>query len=227
MIISKNLLPLYGPIIIFSIIIGSIYIYQSLKTEKLNTENIKLYIIMYIVFSLLFGFMYDNIIYKKFGLSSYGGAIGVITAAIIFEMISPSNKLILKYTILSLPLVYGLSKISCFISGCCYGIPCNCIISVIYKDRIDTPLFPIQLIESIVFILLFLILNKYKSNKKIIYYTIVTSSTLKFVLDFFRYNHLNNLITINQILSIIFDIFVVIILIYKKYKDKKINFIQN
>ena len=139
---------------------------------------------------------------------------GMVLSSIIFEKTLFLKGYLLKYQVISLPLIYGISKIACFLSGCCYGIPAN-IISVTYIDTLNIPLFPIQLLEAIIFIIIFVICNKLKNEKNIIPITILISAFFKFSLDFLRYNHLEKLITINQIISIII---VLISLFYLKLK---------
>lgn len=223
MIISKQTFPFYGIILLISIIISLFYIYRMLKKENIKDKNIYLYILLYGLFAIVFGKFYTMITSNEYnilkaGLSSYGGLIGVILASIIFEFIVPTNKKIIKYTIISLPLTYGIGKIACFIAGCCYGIPYNGLFNVIYKDGLNIPLFPIQITETIVFIMIFIICNKLRNNKNIIYITIFISTIAKFLLDFLRYEHINKLITTNQIFSLVIIIVLIIIVIIKKLK---------
>lgn len=226
MIISKQTFPFYGIILLISISVSLFYIYRTLKKENIKDKNIYLYILLYGIFAIVFGKIY-TIVTSNFkyniidaGLSSYGGLVGVILASIIFEAIVPTNKKIIKYTIISLPLTYGIGKIACFVAGCCYGIPYNGIFNVIYKDDLNIGLFPIQLLETIVFIIIFIICNKLKNNKNIIYITIFISTIAKFLLDFLRYEHINKIITANQIFSIVILIVLLIIIIIRK-KIKK------
>lgn len=226
MVISKQTFPFYGIILLISIIISLFYIYRMLKKENIKDKNIYLYILLYGLFAIVFGKFYTMITSNEYnilkaGLSSYGGLIGVILASIIFEFIVPTNKKIIKYTIISLPLTYGIGKIACFIAGCCYGIPYNGIFNVVYKDGLNIPLFPIQITETIVFIMIFIICNKLRNNKNIIYITIFISTIAKFLLDFLRYEHINKLITANQIFSIIVIIVIIVLLIIKKLKKTR------
>ena len=206
--------------------IGLLYVYRMLKKDGIKDKNIYLYILLYGTFAISFGKIY-TIVTTGFkynminaGLSSYGGLIGVILASIIFELILPTNKKIMKYTMISLPLTYAIGKIGCFIAGCCYGIPYNGIFNVVYKDDLNIGQFPIQLLETIVFIIIFIVCNKLRNNKNIIYITSLIAAIAKFLLDFLRYEHINKLITINQIFSIII-IVVLIILYIVKNKLKK------
>ena len=131
----------------------------------------------------------------------------VVIAAIVFEKILPINGKIIKYTILSLPLVYGLSKIACFIVGCCGGIPYEGLLKVKYAHALNIWQFPIQFVETIVFLLIFVFGQYLKNNKNINYIVLFLVSIFKFLLDFFRYDHINILITKNQILRTNYDYF--------------------
>ena len=137
------------------------------------------------------------------GLSSLGGVIGTIFAAYIFEKIEDHQNEIIKYTILSLPLVYSIPKIGCFLVGCCYGIPYDGFFSVTYPLGLNQPVFPIQFVEVIMFFLLWMGINHFKNKKHITWITIEICTFTKFLLDFLRYDHVEKVITTTQILCII------------------------
>ena len=226
MVVHKIDFPFYGIILISSLIIGCLYIYKNLKKEGIDNKFIFYYIVMFIPFALVIGLMYTNInsmIHgegSKLGFSSYGGLIGTVLAAFIFEFIVPSNKKYLKYTVLSLPLIYGISKLGCSIAGCCYGIPYQGIFKIKYIDIFDEYVFPIQIVEVITNILLFVILNKNKNNENIVYYTFISAALIKFGLDFLRYEHLNIVLSSNQIVSIIIIVVTIIMLFIKCNKKE-------
>jgi len=218
----------YGLMISISVIAGFLYIYYSLKKDGYQKKNIKLYFLMYLSFIISFGLSFNNIegnknIMSNIGLSSYGCLIGAVLSAIIFEKIVPCDKKLIKYNILSLPLTYGIAKIGCFLAGCCYGIPYSGPLSVTYSNGLNIPLFPVQIVESIVFILIFLIINKYKNNKYIVMYCAFSGLIGKFLLDFLRYDHVTKQFTTNQYVSIILIIGVIIwsFLYYKKGRIDK------
>lgn len=220
MVIHKINFPIYGIIIIVSILIGMLYIYLKLKENKNNNKEIIYYFIIYLTFAILCGKMYTILVYYQTdlniltaGLSSYGGLIGVVIGSVIFEKIFYCNKNIIKYSVLSLPLVYGLTKTACFIAGCCYGIPYSGIFYVIYPAGLNIKQFPIQIVETIVALIIFFICNKYKDKKNITYITLSITFITKFLLDFLRYEHINIIISRNQIASIVF---IIILLVIKK-----------
>ena len=222
--IHKINFPFYGIIIVLAVVIGIVYIYMSLKKEKFNNKKIFLYFFMMMVFAFFGGKLYSLITdvettsFLKAGLSAYGGLIGVVIAAFYFEMLIPSDKKIIKYSILALPLIYGLTKIGCSIAGCCGGIPYNGLFNVIYVDEMNIRQFPIQMLEVIAFIILFIICNRFKNYKYISYLTMGLVAILKFSLDFLRYDHVTKIITVNQIFSIILLLIVIITFIINKIK---------
>lgn len=226
MIINKINFPIYGIMIVSSILAGMIYILLNIKNLIKKDRRLSLYFILVFPFTIIFGIYFTMITSGDFsltriGLSSYGGLIGLILSAIIFNFIVPNNNQILKYTIISLPLIYGISKLGCFFAGCCYGIPYNGPLNVSYPFNDVYNVLPIQLIETITFIIAFIILNKFKNNSYIIYITIVVGAVLKGLLDFLRDSHINQIISVNQIFSIILIVLVCVIFIVNKKKKIK------
>ena len=204
-----------------------IYIYICVDKEKISKKNIFVFFSMFFIIVILCGKIYTLIEYPnsnflKIGVTGYGGLIGVILSALIYYFIYKDKRFI-KYAILSLPLMYGFAKLSCFFNGCCYGIPYNGILSVTYPHVMSKSLFPIQLVETISFIILFNICNSMNKHKNIIYITLLLTFILKFLLDFLRYSHTYDLISNNQVVSIIFCF--ITIIIYFINKRKKVSFI--
>ena len=219
-VINKINFPIYGTIIIASLLIGLVFIYFFLKKNNIKRNNNLLYLFLIFIYSFFGGLLFNSIINSGeniIGLSSYGGAIGVCVCSIIFEKMDNSNGTYIKSAILSLPLIYAISKLACFFSGCCFGIPYNGLFSVIYSDGLNIPLLPIQLIETMSFLVLFLICYYNNKNENIISITIFLSAALKFVLDYFRYSNISVFLSINQIVSIFF----MIISLYILFKRKK------
>ena len=226
--ISKINFPIYVTIIFVSIFLGMLYVALSLKKEIKLGNNIYLYFLLNILLILFLGKTFTMITSKSLnfltiGFSSYGGAIATMLCSFFFEKLWDLKGYLIKYSAISLPLIYGLSKIACFIAGCCYGIPYDGPFSVTYPDNLNIPLFPAQLLEAITFILIFIICNKFKNKKNIVLITICSCAISKFLLDFLRYEHINRIITFNQIFSIIIILISIIILIKRKIDSRKIK----
>ena len=145
---------MYGIIIVISLIIGLCYIYKYLKRSKIPNDIILLYLFMLLVFIVVGGKEFTIYTSKEelniinAGFSSYGGAIGASVAVISFVFIYKKKvDDLLKSTIIALPLIYSISKIACFIAGCCYGIKYDGLFHV-YSKEAGFNTFPVQIIEK-------------------------------------------------------------------------------
>ena len=226
MIINKIDFPIYMIIIVLSILIGILYILLSLYNEKLLNKKIIIFVIMYFVFTFLGGKLYTYIMFDygesflKSSLSSYGALSFAIIASIIYELVFKSEKNVIKYTILSMPLVYSFAKIACAINGCCFGIEYDGIFSVTYTSISSKSLFPVQIFEVIIFFILFLFCNKNKNRKDITYITLLFISVFKYLVEFLRYGN-NSLINENQLFSIILFVITLVVYFIKHFNFRK------
>ena len=99
---------------------------------------------------------------------------------------------ILRAVILSSPLMYGLAKIGCAVAGCCHGIE--------YSGSLNMHgYFPIQPVETVVFLGIYLLGLKTKSVNVVVY----VSLGAKFLLDFLRADR-GGIISRNQILILVY-----------------------
>lgn len=228
-------IPLYGILVVSGILSGLYIIYRNIKTLNYKKEE-NYGLILYILLGTLFGAKYftlltnfnkykNNIDFNKIGLSSYGAAIGIIILLIIFAKQYKKNfKDLINNILPAIPLMYGISKIGCFLAGCCYGIKYNGPLSITYKYSLSAPknisLLPIQIIETITFILIYLYISKKKKeNKNIIGITLLLCGLSKFLLDYLRMNHIDKILTVNQIVSIPFII--IGLILYFKEKSRE------
>lgn len=221
-------LRLYGAILIASIFVGMGYVLGSLKNEFKKNKMMFMYFILYIMCALVFGKLYTAYAYAGIsvlaaGLSAYGGLIGVIVAAIIFEKIFPLEGRLVDASILSLPLVYGLSKLACFVGGCCGGFEYEGFMSIKYPHVMNIPQFPVQLLETICSLIVFGVCFALRKKKGIRYITLILTALTKFLLDFLRYDHMEKEITPNQVFSIILILITVASWIIEVLKSRKMK----
>lgn len=207
----------YGICIILSFVLGFFFIVINLRISKIPSNIIGYLIMLSIACTIYFAKLYTVIVSNdksinilNAGLSSLGGAFGLLLSVLIIGNIYKKDKDIL-YTIyvLALPLMYSISKLGCHFVGCCKGI----------RMKNEEVIFPIQLVESIVFLLTFIVsmlLYYHKVNINYIALELVLCSSLKFILDFFRQDHMGKLLTINQIVCIIFLVIGLIERVYIK-----------
>ena len=156
----------------------------------------------------------------KLGLSSYGAVIGVLLFLLLFcFQFKKSLKELLYIFMPSLPLMYAIGKIGCFLVGCCHGIEYNGIFKVVYNfsDSVssDISLFPIQIVETIVFLFVFIYMFVKHLNKhftlKTLGISFISCGLAKFLLDFLRMSHKNIILSLNQYISIVFIIIGIVI----------------
>lgn len=225
-VFSKMDFPIYPIMILCSIFFASVFIICKLKKEKipLNIILLSLLTVLFFViigakiFTMVTNFDKDANILTA-GLSSYGGAIGLIVSVLIFNKIyEKDSKYILKIYLMSLPLLYSISKLGCFFVGCCHGIKYNGLFNVLYIDQFNYKVFPIQLVESVLFFIIFIVcvfLEK-KKSKSINYILLILCALAKFGLDFLRFSHVGKVLSTNQIVSIIFLLIAIILMIAQK-----------
>lgn len=227
---NYSLISPYAVMILLSLFFGNIVMYI-LNIKNGIRKNVSGYTILLSLMMSIFCGIYMAYItsgFRYYGLSSIGGLIGMYLAVLVMSIISHSKKdmkIMFQNCTLVLPLMYAISKTGCFLAGCCYGIKYSGIFSVYYTGHGNIPeynVFPVQLAESIIFFLIFVIgmfLYRYKS-KNIIQTEFIVSALSKLLLDFLRESHNGQLISLNQILCII----LMIIAIFLKQIIKKLVF---
>ena len=214
-------IPLYSILLILSMISGLIVTYINTKSLNFRKEE-TVGLLMYISLGAIFGAKYYTLFtnYQKYksavefsqiGLSSYGAVIGIILMLFLFSKQYKKHFKDLIYALLpAIPLMYGIGKIGCFLGGCCYGINYDGPFHVTYNYSLSAPknmnLFPIQLFETIIFIIIFLYISKIskkeQNKNKVIGITFIICSIAKFLLEYLRMAH--KILSLNQIVSIMF-----------------------
>lgn len=220
--------PLYSIFIFLSFILNIIVIcLLNKKKDKLVYYMLIYENIGFIYGGKLFTYLvnikkYDSFNFFTLGFSSLGSLIGGILFLILFCIQFKRNiKETLSLFIKPIPLMYAVGKIGCFLVGCCYGIEYSGPFSIVYKysmnDINGISLFPVQIVESIVFMIIFIITIVKKID---IYKLILMCSISKFLLDFLRFKNNNMILSVNQI-GCLFIIIISLILIYKSNEKKK------
>lgn len=230
-----TMIPLYGIFILFAVSAGLFVAYKNSKSLNLNKEG-SIVLFVYILLGIVYGAKYFSFLsnYQKYdgvfdfwkvGLSSYGAVIGILLMLFIYSRQFKKKFIDLIYIFSSsIPLMYGIGKLGCFFAGCCYGMKYSGPFSVVYNYSNSVikgvELFPVQLLEAVIFISIFIYINNKSKNKKVdkiivIGQTFVISGVAKFLLEYFRFNTMSSLLSINQLVSILFIFMGLIFLFYK------------
>ena len=144
----------------------------------------------------------------------YGGLLGgLLTAAIIFKK-KPQYRYLLDFVVPAVPLFHFFGRIGCFLAGCCFGI--NSSFGFTFRHSIIEEAnginrFPVQLLEALINILLFFILDFFRRKKlfkqNILYLYLLFYSIARFFIEFFRGDAYRgiffNILSTSQIISIL------------------------
>ncbi|MBR4288381.1 MAG: prolipoprotein diacylglyceryl transferase [Clostridia bacterium] len=134
----------------------------------------------------------------KGGFVFYGGLFGGMAGLLFYcrKFRLPFWDYASLYSVV-LPLGHAFGRVGCHFAGCCYGGPYDGPFSVCYKESmgatpLGVPLFPVQLLESVLLLILFLILlfvyQRQKGGEKQIAAGLygVLYALLRFSLEFLR-----------------------------------------
>ena len=203
----------------FSVATAILLIKKRNKTAIICAAMLNIILLFY--GGLMFSFLVNIDSGKlSFGLTSMGGAFGLIIGSFIMYCIYKDTELLKAYMAV-LPLIYSISKLGCFFAGCCGGIEYHGPMAINYirhsENMYPDYTFPIQLLESIVFMLIFIIvIALYKKYDFRIHIAVngAICCVAKFGLDFLRSSHIKKIISMNQILCLVVLILTIVMIVF-------------
>lgn len=159
---------------------------------------------------------------KETGIVFYGGLIGLLVSYRLISRFFHQDEYIMDVLAVCIPLFHSISRIGCFVGGCCFGVESKNFISIEYTTRISGEIntsyrIPIQLIESVFnfalfMYLLFLFRKDDWINKNIIRRYLLIYSIGRFFIECFRGDLTRgviNGISFSQIVSIAIWLFLI------------------
>ena len=163
------------------------------------------------------------------GMASLGGVIGLLTGIFIFGFIYKEGcRLIWESYTLVIPLMYGIAKIGCYLVGCCHGISYSGAFAVCYENKVvkGGPYFPVQILESMIFIMIFVVGICFFYARKSIHTVSVIMlmcAVAKFLLEYLREEHIGKILSVNQFICIGFFVWGITMILKrtKKYTKSK------
>ena len=202
------------------LLISSFFIYIAILLVLTIKEKYKKYEIASLVALECISWLIALLFFRS---SFYALLLIVLSGFIIFLITKMDPKKLFAILLFSVPLIYAIGKLGCFLNGCCYGIDYSGPLRVLYSSSKHAPngisLFPVQLVESIINLLIFIsviiIYHKKKDIRITLPYIIIACSIVKFLLDFLRTPG-THIISNNQIFCIIAFIIGIIIIIKSK-----------
>jgi phosphatidylglycerol---prolipoprotein diacylglyceryl transferase len=179
------------------------------------------------------------------GLSMMGGVIlALVSAFAFFWLKRQSPWAVFDVMMPMFALGIGITRIGCFLNGCCFGLPTHSHLGMIFPSDSqagyvfpDTPLLPTQLFESVAgFAILAIVIwsERFKKfNGHSFWITIALYAAWRFIIDFFRYYEDsmvfmtlgNQPISRNQFLSILLIAISIVayIIMYKRSKKRIVS----
>ena len=218
-------------IIVISAIVGSRLFYIASHTSKLTYKTI---------LTAFLPIQADGTIGIS-GLSMMGGIALAILASFIYIKLKKLS--FLKIADIIAPeflLGVGITRIGCFLNGCCYGKPCQGFLCLVFSPNspagtqfFGTPILATQLISSFMGFLLFAAVMLLERHKRFDGYsfalTLILYSVNRSIIDTIRYyspdvivGHIGNIQIVNNhiILGLLFIIGNFVLLYYSRRKGK-------
>ncbi|WP_303834151.1 prolipoprotein diacylglyceryl transferase family protein [Ruminococcus flavefaciens] len=223
---SYKLIPPYVVMIVLSCALGIAMQYIMNTKRGIEKRTAGFVALLSPFMSLFFGLLltYAASGGKEFGLSSMGGLAGMYGSVLTLALIIGDREksvVMFENCTLVLPLMYSVSKVGCFLAGCCHGVPYSGPFCVEYTGKVTETgsVFPVQLSETLVFFLIFAagMLMFAKGSRYAVNMVFIASAAAKGLLDFTRESHIGKLVSLNQILCfLIMAVFIVFLIIKRK-----------
>ena len=212
---------LYAPIVLASILTGLVVASLLCRRAGASRQTVVYTALLTFVMIIAVSFMMSVIMsgsLLKFGFVGAGGALGLILGVIVSGFIHNDHvKETVAAWIIVAPLMYGLSKIACHIAGCCNGIPYHGVLSVTYESHGGASYFPVQLLETVVFVVIFavgLVLFLKASSDKMLgvaSLVLLLSCVAKVSIEFLRESHVGKTVTCYQVLVVAITVITLVV----------------
>jgi len=180
-------IPMHDLMMIIGVFLMLIYVGYRLENKegysRKQTNRLLVLIVASSLIALASSYLVDGIFHSikngelTFGSITFlGGLIGGVLAFIVllkyfYTDDNKDVKQLLNTLITGIVLAHAIGRIGCFLAGCCFGIPTDSFLGVVFPHGHahevfpDTAIFPTQLFESAFLFALFIALNQVKSIK--------------------------------------------------------------
>lgn len=158
------------------------------------------------------------------GMVFYGGVIGGVAGAFLGKHITHEtrNSMLVNAFVPCIPFGHAIGRVGCLFGGCCYGLPYDGI-GAVHLDPVGItyPVFPIQLLEAAINLILSGCLLLYSRKKPygytLLYLYLVFYGAIRFILEFFRGDMIRgvyNGLSTSQWISVLLVLLGIMLLIY-------------
>lgn len=202
---------LYGLMIVLAVLIGFCNAVILMRKFKISWQTIVLTCMLTIMCTMACSCMASVSFTEggfRFSFSGLGAGVGMIIGVFISTLIfNEKNEQVITSFIVSAPLMYGIAKIGCFMAGCCHGKEYFGPLAVTYHNKYAGTYFPLQIVESaiylLIFVISFLLAVKMKNKVRVISIIFVIVLPVRFVTEYFKYYNEGTIISPDQIIVLI------------------------
>ncbi len=207
--VFKYTIPMYDLMIIIGVFFMLVYVAKRFEKNdgytRKQTNRLLVLIVASLLIALASSYIVDGVFHSiktgelTFGSVTFiGGLIGGILGFLVllklfFKEDNKDVKKILNTLITGVVLAHAFGRIGCFFAGCCFGIPTESFLGVIFPHGHahdaypDIAIYPTQLFESAFLFILFFGLNKIKTFRKIeLEVYLVGYGTWRLLIEFIR-----------------------------------------
>ena len=238
-------IPWYGICVGIALLVIGIWMIHNFKLFKMNGDEQNAILFRFpfmILFGVLVAFGLDALFTgdwktwsgpmegRRVGFTFTGWLLGVIVFLLVFGGRAPFGRGFLLNMFLPIfALTQAIGRVGCFLSGCCYGIPCNCGVrypagSLPHSFVGNTSLLPVQLYEACALALLFLVCISLAFRVRAAVY-LFGVGVIRFMAEFFRYDHRGDFFGLSvlspqQCMSVLFVMMGVCILLVELHRPE-------
>jgi len=168
------------------------------------------------------------------GMVFYGGLAGGILGALLGTRLARALLTdFLNPVVPALPLAHAIGRIGCFCAGCCYGIPTDSWLGVVYTHPVGgaptgVSLLPVQLFESgfnlLIFLFLIVFTKKTTPKTLVLPVYVICYGSIRFFLEYYRYDSVRGALlglSTSQWFSIAGVLLSIAYIGYHRYRQKK------
>ncbi len=203
------MIPLYDVLILIGIFAMLLYVVRRFEKHdgysSILTNKLLILIVISLLFALFSSYVIDGIFHSieaselDFGSISFlGGLIGgLLSFYVLLRIFVKEEKLnyrrVFGTVLTGVVLAHAFGRIGCFLAGCCYGVPTESYLGVVFPHGDahdvygDVAVYPTQLFESFFLFMLFIALNTVEKLRGYEIETYLLSYGLwRFIIEFIR-----------------------------------------
>jgi phosphatidylglycerol:prolipoprotein diacylglycerol transferase len=217
----KYTIPMHDLMMVIGVFFMLIFVAKRFENQdgysREQTNRLLIIIAVSLVLALLSSYLIDGIFHSiKTGELTFGsitflgglvGGVGFFILLLKYFFKEPNKDLrrILNTLITGIVLAHAIGRIGCFMAGCCFGVPTDSFLGVVFpyghahETFPDTKIFPTQLFESLFLFGLFVALNylkRFRTYELEVY--LIGYGIWRILIEFIRGDDRGSLITLFQ-----------------------------